>query len=167
MLAAERRVAEPPPSPVVVWDPIGGPIGVGVAELLATHGAAVTLVTPDHVLGEQLARRGDLAPRTSACSSEESSSCVAASSERSDRRGATVEHRFSGERRLIEASLCVDAGYPAAGGHPLAGVGRPPVPRAGDAVAPRTIHEAILEGRRRRPCARALPGALAGAVAPR
>ena len=62
VLSAERHVAEPPPSPVVVWDPIGGPIGVGVAELLATLGAAVSLVTPDYVIGAQLARTGDLGP---------------------------------------------------------------------------------------------------------
>ena len=49
--------------------------------------------------------------------------------------GATVEDRFSGERRLIEASLCVDAGFllpedtlwRASGAR---------LPRAGDAVAP-------------------------------
>ena len=40
--------------------------------------------------------------------------------------GATVEDRFSGERRLIEASLCVDAGFLLPRGHPLACVGRPP-----------------------------------------
>ena len=38
-------------------------------------------------------------------------------------------------------------GLPAARGHPLARVGARQ-PRAGDAVAPRTIHEAVLEGRR-------------------
>ncbi|MGH9299214.1 MAG: FAD-dependent oxidoreductase, partial [Acidimicrobiales bacterium] len=50
-------------APVVVWDPIGGPIGVGVAEHLCRSGTAgpVFLVTPDLIAGEQLARSGDLA----------------------------------------------------------------------------------------------------------
>ena len=163
VLAAERRIAEPPPSPVVVWDPIGGPIGVGVAELLATHGAAVTLVTPDHVLGEQLARSGDLAPSNVRLQQRGVELVRRSVLREVGQAGATVEDRFSGERRLIEASLCVDAGFllpedtlwRASGAR---------LPRAGDAVAPRTIHEAILEGRR---VALALvrPGALAGASA--
>ena len=147
VLAAERQVAEPPPSPVVVWDPIGGPIGVGVAELLATHGAAVSLVTPDHVIGARLVRSGDISPanvrlRLRGVDLVRRSVVLGV-----DQKGVTVEHRYSGERRLIEAALCVDAGFllpqdalwRASGGchH-----------RAGDAVAPRTIHEAILEGRR-------------------
>ncbi len=163
VLAAERRIAEPPPSPVVVWDPIGGPIGVGVAELLATHGAAVTLVTPDHVPGEQLARSGDLAPSNVRLQQRGVELVRRSVLREVGQAGATVEDRFSGERRLIEASLCVDAGFllpedtlwRASGAR---------LPRAGDAVAPRTIHEAILEGRR---VALALvrPGALAGASA--
>jgi 2,4-dienoyl-CoA reductase (NADPH2) len=66
---------------------------------------------------------------------------------RVDPLGVTVENRYSGARSLIEAVLLVDAGFllpednlwRASGGCQ---------PRAGDAVAPRTIHEAVLEGRR-------------------
>ena len=147
VLAAERQVAEPPPSPVVVWDPIGGPIGVGVAELLATHGAAVSLVTPDHVIGARLVRSGDISPANVRLSLRGVDLVRRSVILGVDQKGVTVEHRYSGERRLIEAALCVDAGFllpqdalwRASGGchH-----------RAGDAVAPRTIHEAILEGRR-------------------
>ena len=147
VLSAERQVAEPPPSPVVVWDPIGGPIGVGAAELLATHGAAVSLVTPDHVIGARLARSGDIAPANMRLRQRGVKLVRRSAIVRVDQKGVTVEHRYSGERRLIEAALCVDAGYllpqdtlwRASGGRH---------PRAGDAVAPRTIHEAILEGRR-------------------
>ena len=78
VLSAERQVAEPPPSPVVVWDPIGGPIGVGVAELLATHGAAVSFVTPDHVIGARLVRSGDMAPANAGSASAGSNSSAAA-----------------------------------------------------------------------------------------
>ncbi|HLN06916.1 MAG TPA: FAD-dependent oxidoreductase, partial [Acidimicrobiales bacterium] len=147
VLAAERRVAEPPPSPVVVWDPIGGPVGVGVAELLATHGAAVALVTPDHVVGEQLARTGDLAPANVRLQQRGVDLVRRSVLLQFGPLGATVEHRYSGERRLLDAVLCVDAGYllPEDTLWRASGARQP---RVGDAVAPRTIHEAILEGRR-------------------
>jgi mycofactocin system FadH/OYE family oxidoreductase 1 len=147
VLIAERRVAEPPPSPVVVWDPVGGPIGIGVAELLATHGAEVALVTPDHVVGSQLARSGDLAPANVRLQQRGVELLRRSILREVGPVGATVEERFSGERRVLQAALCVDAGYllpedtlwRSSGAH---------LARAGDAVAPRTIHEAILEGRR-------------------
>ena len=58
-----------------------------------------------------------------------------------------MEHRFSGQRTTLPADVVVDCGYrlpeeslfEATGGVHL---------RAGDAVAPRTLHEAVLEGRR-------------------
>src|SRR5208283_4348166 len=99
---------EPPPSPVVVWDPIGGPIGVGVAELLATHGAAVTIVTPDHVIGEQLARTGDLAHANVRLHQRGVVMVRRSVLRQIDSEGATVEQRFSGERSLLEAVFCVD-----------------------------------------------------------
>ena len=50
-----------PDGPVVVHDPVGGPVGVGVAEWLADAGRQVTLVTPDQVAGTLLSLTGDLA----------------------------------------------------------------------------------------------------------
>ncbi|MFM7069661.1 MAG: mycofactocin system FadH/OYE family oxidoreductase 1, partial [Actinomycetes bacterium] len=47
---------------VLVWDPIGGPIGVSVAESLAAAGVTVHLATQDHIVGNELSRSGDLAP---------------------------------------------------------------------------------------------------------
>ena len=46
---------------VVVFDPVGGPIGVALAEEL---GARAVLVTQDHIAGNELSRTGDLARRT-------------------------------------------------------------------------------------------------------
>lgn len=147
VLAAERRVAEAPPSPVVVWDPVGGPIGVAVAELLATHGAAVTMVTPDHVVGEQLSRSGDLATANVRLQQRGVDLVRRSVLTHVDASGATVEHRFSGERRVFEAALCVDAGYLLPEDTLWRACGARHY-RAGDALAPRTIYEAILEGRR-------------------
>src|SRR6185503_12185125 len=54
-----RGTATLPDGPVVVYDPIGGPIGVALAEEL---GDRAVLVTQDHIAGNELARTGDLAP---------------------------------------------------------------------------------------------------------
>jgi 2,4-dienoyl-CoA reductase (NADPH2) len=61
--------------------------------------------------------------------------------------GVEVEDRFTGERRTIAAGLVVDAGFllpDEALWHETGGAHQ----RAGDSVAPRTVHEAVLEGRR-------------------
>ena len=47
--------------PAVVHDPVGGPVGVAVAELLAAQGRPVTIVTQDQVVGTLLGLSGDLA----------------------------------------------------------------------------------------------------------
>ncbi|MHB8243938.1 MAG: mycofactocin system FadH/OYE family oxidoreductase 1 [Acidimicrobiales bacterium] len=154
VLSAERLPGEIGPAATVVWDPVGGPVGVGVAELLARIGSRVTLVTPDFVAGEQLARTGDLAPanvRLARCGVEIVRHAVVKAVEAE---GVTIEDRFSARRRVISDALLVDAGHRlgddslyrslAAG----AGGSGPMVLLAGDAVAPRSIHEAVLEGRR-------------------
>lgn len=140
--------AASPDGPVLVWDPIGGPIGISVAERFRGEGREVALVTPDLIAGNELARTGDLAP----ASVRLQAAGVAIERRtllRAVRPGeAEVEDRVTGERRTLAAAVVVDAGHRlpddrlwrATGGR---------VPAAGDAVAPRTIHEAILEGRRR------------------
>jgi len=137
-----------PAGPALVWDPVGGPIGISVAERLRAEGREVALATPDAIAGNELARTGDLAPANVR---------LQAAGVAIERRtllrvvrpgGAELEDRVTGERRTLAAAVVVDAGHRlpedalwrAAGGL---------VPAAGDAVAPRTIHEAILEGRRR------------------
>ena len=44
---------------IAIFDPIGGPIAVALAEEL---GDRAVLVTQDHIAGNELARTGDLAP---------------------------------------------------------------------------------------------------------
>jgi 2,4-dienoyl-CoA reductase (NADPH2) len=65
---------------------------------------------------------------------------------RVDAATATVTDTFTGEPRDVKAAVVVDAGYR-----------RPDdtlwqadesQPRAGDAVSPRSVYEAVLEGRR-------------------
>jgi mycofactocin system FadH/OYE family oxidoreductase 1 len=153
VLGAERLPGDRGPGPVVVWDPIGGPVGVGVAELLAGIGGQVVLVTPDFVAGEQLARTGDLAPANVRLA-QAGVEIVKHSIVRGvDLNGVAVEDRFSSDRRVVPGALLVDAGHRLAEDslyRSLVADSSPAgrVMLAGDAVAPRTIYEAILEGRR-------------------
>jgi len=130
----------------VILDSIGGPIAVSVAEMLSHLDRTVTMVTSDAFAGQMLSLTGDLA----ACNSR-----LAQRGIEIVRRvkvvgigagSVTVQHLFSGERRVIEG-VVIDAGprlpntelWRSTGGHHI---------RIGDSVAPRTIHEAILEARR-------------------
>lgn len=136
-----------PDGPVAVWDPIGGPIGISVAELLRREGRDVRLLTPDLIAGNELSRSGDLAPanvRLLGAGVVIEKRSILREVQATEVR---VEDRFTGAERTIAAAVVVDAGYRLpddalwrATGEQLA--------RAGDAVAPRSIHEAVLEGRR-------------------
>ena len=141
-VAGLRRdaVELPAEGDVVVFDPVGGPIGVALAEEL---GARAVLVTQDHIGGNELSRTGDLAPANAR---------LARAGVRIERRTllravrtgeVEVEDRFSGGRRTIPCAAVVDCGFRLPD-EPLPGA----TAQAGDCVAPRTVHEAILEGRR-------------------
>jgi 2,4-dienoyl-CoA reductase (NADPH2) len=133
-------VAVPDEGDVVVLDPIGGPIGVAMAEEL---GARAVIVTQDHIAGNELARTGDLAPANVR---------LARAGVRIERRAivrsvgrdrVVVEDRFTGVRRTIPCIAAVDCGFrlpdPALEGTHA---------QVGDCVAPRTVLEAILDARR-------------------
>jgi mycofactocin system FadH/OYE family oxidoreductase 1 len=135
-----------PAGRAVVFDPIGGPVGVGVAELLAANGRPTSIVTQDQICGTQLALTGDLA--------EANSRLQRAGVRRELRsllREAAVDHvlledRWTGEQRTVDCGFVVHCG------HRLPDdalyLHRPGTLRAGDCVAPRTVLEAVLEARR-------------------
>lgn len=128
---------------VVILDPIGGPIGVALAEEL---GERAILVTPDNIAGNELSRTGDLAPANVRLAQRgvriQRRSVVRAVTKRDSLFVVRVQDRFSGEIAEIECAAVVDAGFrlPTA---PMNGA-----VQIGDCVAPRTILEAILEARR-------------------
>lgn len=134
-----------PDGPVVVWDPIGGPIAIATAERLASAGRAVTLVTPDLLVGEKLALTGDLAPAQNRLHGNGIRLVKRAQLRAVHADRITVEDRFGGGTHDLECRAVV------ACGHRLPDTAVDPDehrPQAGDRVAPRTIHEAVLEGRR-------------------
>jgi 2,4-dienoyl-CoA reductase (NADPH2) len=128
---------------IVILDPIGGPIGVSLAEEL---GERAILVTPDNIAGNELSRTGDLAPANVRLAQRgvhvQRRSVVRAVESRDAHFVVRVQDRFSGLLTEIECVAVVDAGFrlPTA---PLNGA-----VQIGDCVAPRTILEAILEARR-------------------
>jgi 2,4-dienoyl-CoA reductase (NADPH2) len=153
-----------PDGPVAVWDPVGGPIGISVAERLRGEGREVHLVTPDLIAGNELSRSGDLAPANvrllSAGIVVEKRSLL-----RRVAPGAIqLEDRFTGEPREVQVVALVDAGYRLPEDRLWRATGERLV-RAGDAVAPRSIHEAILEGRRAALALERAPRSAGGVVA--
>jgi len=140
-----------PEGPVLIWDPIGGPIGVSVAELLAPTGRQVHLATPDNVVGNELARSGDLAPANARLQQAGVELHRRTLLRAVKKAAVTLEDRFTAARRELGVVAVVDAGHRLPDEslwHELSAHDDLHVQRVGDCVAPRSIHEAILEGRR-------------------
>jgi mycofactocin system FadH/OYE family oxidoreductase 1 len=139
-IADAHRGVTLPAGPIVLFDPIGGPIAVALAEEL---GERATLITQDHIAGNELSRTGDLAPANVRLA-QRGVTIERRTLLRVVRTGhVEVEDRFSGRRRLITCAALVDCGFRLPS-DPVAGADLV----AGDCVAPRTIYEAVLEGRR-------------------
>jgi mycofactocin system FadH/OYE family oxidoreductase 1 len=130
--------------PVVVHDPIGGPIAISLAELLGARG---TLITQDNIAGNELSRSGDLAPANVRLQQLGATIVRRALLREVTPTAAVVEDKYSGQRTELPCSAFVDAGFRLPDESVWERTGRRHL-RAGDCVAPRTIHEAVLEGRR-------------------
>jgi len=137
------KSALPDSGAVIILDPIGGPIGVSLAEEL---GERATLVTPDNIAGNELSRTGDLAPANVRLAQRgvtiQRRSVVRSISRDGNGLVVRVQDRFSGVVTELSGAAVVDAGFRLPT-EPIAGA-----IQVGDCVAPRTILEAILEGRR-------------------
>jgi mycofactocin system FadH/OYE family oxidoreductase 1 len=135
-----------PEGRAVVFDPVGGPIGVGIAELLAANGRPTSIVTQDQIAGTQLAITGDLAEANSRLQR-----AGVARELRSLLRGVADNHvlledRWTGEQRTVDCAFVVHCGHRLP--EQTLYLHRPGIPRAGDCVAPRTVLETVLEARR-------------------
>jgi mycofactocin system FadH/OYE family oxidoreductase 1 len=149
LLALGATAGELPPGPVVIDDPVGDQVAVGIADWLVTRGVdSVTLISPDPVAGTLLSLTGDLAD----------------ANVRLQRAGVTRQLRsrvsavgagkvemadvWTGERSELPAALLVDCGHRLPNDYLYHELDDPAVLRAGDCVAPRSILSAVLEGRR-------------------
>jgi 2,4-dienoyl-CoA reductase (NADPH2) len=145
--------------PVVVHDPVGGPIGIGIAEWLAASGLRVSIVTQDQIAGTLLSLSGDLADANTRLQRAGVRRELRAIVRGVEGGQAVLEDVWTGERRAVECGALVDCG------HRLPDealyLARPGTLRAGDCVAPRGVLEAVLEGRRR---AMDIAGGAAGLV---
>jgi mycofactocin system FadH/OYE family oxidoreductase 1 len=134
-----------PDGPILVDDPIGGPIGIDVAERLAAQGRDVALVTQDQIAGSQLSLSGDLADANVRLQRAGVHRVLRARiTDRGDRT-VTLQDVWTGASRTIDATVVIDCGPRL----PDDALYRTGIPRAGDCIAPRTVLEAVLEGRRR------------------
>ena len=139
-IAEVRRGATLPAGTIALFDPIGGPIAVALAEEL---GDRAILITQDHIAGNELSRTGDLAPANVRLA-QHGVTIERRSLLRSVRRGEIeIEDRFTGVRRNIACAALIDCGFRL----PTDALAEADL-QAGDCVAPRTIYEAVLEGRR-------------------
>jgi 2,4-dienoyl-CoA reductase (NADPH2) len=135
-----RRGTTLPPGPIALFDPVGGPIAVALAEEL---GEWAILITQDHIAGNELSRSGDLAPANVRLA-QRGATIERRTLLRAVRSGhVEVEDRFTGVRRTIVCAAVVDCGFRL----PTDPIEQAAL-QAGDCVAPRTIYEAVLEGRR-------------------
>ncbi len=141
----DTALAGTPPGTLAVFDPVGDATGVGTAELLAARGHPVAIVTPDQVVGTQLALTGDLADANARLqrAGVRSLRWSALHEVHPDRIVLTDVHTAA--RTEVDAAAVIHCGHRVPDGTLPDDAG---VVTAGDRVAPRTVHEAVLEGRR-------------------
>ncbi|BFV56551.1 FAD-dependent oxidoreductase [Kitasatospora sp. CMC57] len=145
-LTADPTARSLPPGPVLVFDPIGDAVGVAVAELLAAAGRPTAIVTQDQVVGTQLALTGDLATANTRLQQAGVTLYKRRTVLELHDGHAVLEDVVTGRKEHVECTVLIDCGHRL----PEQSLHRdhPGLPAAGDCVAPRTVHQAVLEGRR-------------------
>jgi 2,4-dienoyl-CoA reductase (NADPH2) len=125
---------------------VGGPVGVAAAELLAAAGRQVSLVTQDPVAGTLLSLTGDLADANVRLQRARVTRELRSLLREVSGGTALLEDVWTGAQRRVDCAVLVDCGHRLP--EETLYLARPGTPRAGDCVAPRTVAEAIREGRR-------------------
>ncbi|EKT84123.1 2,4-dienoyl-CoA reductase [Rhodococcus opacus M213] len=129
----------------VVFDPVGGPVGVAVAEWLAARGRDVSIVTQDSVAGSRLGMTGDLADANTrlqrAGVTRHLDSRIASVGDE----GVRLRNRYTAEESVVPCAVLIDCSHRLP--EDTLGSSRPDAVRVGDCVAPRTLLEAVREGR--------------------
>ncbi|WP_016883270.1 MULTISPECIES: mycofactocin system FadH/OYE family oxidoreductase 1 [unclassified Rhodococcus (in: high G+C Gram-positive bacteria)] len=135
----------PTKGPHVVFDPVGGPVGVAVAEWLAAQGRDVSIVTQDSVAGSRLGMTGDLADantrmQRAGVTRHLDSRIVSIGDD-----GMRIRNRYTAEESVVPCTVLIDCSHRLS--EDTLGSSRPDAVRIGDCVAPRTLLEAVREGR--------------------
>jgi mycofactocin system FadH/OYE family oxidoreductase 2 len=143
-----------PSGRVLVVDEIGFHHATSVAELLADRGAQVEVVTPGMVVGQDLGITLDMenwCVRAAAKGIVQTTDCLVTGVALGS---VTLLHHPTGQTRQVDADWVVCA-VPAAPAEQLylelkalGPEAQPEVRRAGDCVAPRRAHAAVIEGQR-------------------
>ena len=130
---------------VVVSDPVGDAVAIGVAELLAAAGHRCTLVTPDPAAGMRLGPGADVSGAHARLL--RAGVTIAAFAEVRSVADGTAElvDVHTAEVRRVPCTVVVDCVQRLP--DDTLWSARPDLPRAGDCVAPRGIQEAVREGR--------------------
>ncbi len=142
-----------PSGRVLVVDELGFHHATSVAELLADRGAQVTVAAPGMVVGQDLGITLDMEHwqiKAAAKGIEQLVELVPMAFDPAAGR-LTVQHHPTGTERHLDADwivLAVPASPLEALYHELAGLPGLEVHRAGDCVAPRRAHAAVVEGQR-------------------
>ncbi|MDD7932050.1 FAD-dependent monooxygenase [Actinomycetospora straminea] len=130
------------PGPVVIEDPVGDGAAVALAERLAGEGREVAVVAPGVLVGPGLARTGDLVDAQARLARAGVRRVTEASVVGFAEGAVTVADVVTGGLSSWPAAVLVDAAPRRA----PAVAARPGLVVVGDAVAPRTVAEAVREG---------------------
>ena len=135
----------PTKGPHVVFDPVGGPVGVAVVEWLAAQGRDVSIVTQDSVAGSRLGMTGDLADantrlQRAGVTRHLDSRIVSIGDD-----GMRIRNRYTAEESVVPCTVLIDCSHRLP--EDTLGSSHPDAVRIGDCVAPRTLLEAVREGR--------------------
>ncbi|AOW92040.1 2,4-dienoyl-CoA reductase [Rhodococcus sp. WMMA185] len=130
---------------VVVFDPVGGPAGVGVAEWLAARGREVSIVTQDSVVGSRLGMTGDLVDANARLQRVGVTRRLDSRIVSIDDAGVRIRNRYTDVETVVACGVLVDCSHRLP--NDMLGASRPDAVWVGDCVAPRTLLESIREGR--------------------
>ncbi|WP_330346858.1 mycofactocin system FadH/OYE family oxidoreductase 1 [Streptomyces sp. NBC_00582] len=133
-----------PAGEAVVWDPLGGAVAIAVALALAARPDApqVVFLTPDGVVGQALGVTGELVAATEQLHAAGVRVVTYIRPVAADPGTLRCEDVHTGEQLSLPCAVFVDCGPELP--RPCAGTGVV----VGDAVAPRTVYQAVLDARR-------------------
>ncbi|QKT12821.1 mycofactocin system FadH/OYE family oxidoreductase 1 [Rhodococcus sp. W8901] len=132
------------PGPVVLFDPVGGPVAVSVALWLAEQDREVAIATPDQLIGSRLGPTGDLVGANARVQRAGVARHLAAIPVSAAAGEVLLENRFTGVRTRVPCAVFVDCSHRLP--NESVGAGGPQDERIGDCVAPRSVLEAVREG---------------------